>query len=107
MACGDQSQDLNSTCSIKDPINEIEWLKEIVTNLDKRASAPAAEIIQYVYQDKCVIMINDCFNCADNLIRVYDYEQNIICEFGGFAGLNTCVDFEKEATDRQVLYENK
>lgn len=106
VACGDQSQDLNKTCSIKDPLKEIDWLKEIVATLDKRAGAQGSEIIQFVYQDQCVIMVNDCFNCADNLVRVYDYEQNVICEFGGFAGLNTCIDFENEATDPQVLYEN-
>jgi hypothetical protein len=105
--CNDKSNDLSKTCSIEDPLNEIEWLKEVKSNMDKRANPSGGEIIQFVYQDQCVFWIDDCFNCADNLIRVYDYEQNLICEFGGIIGLNTCPDFEKEATDRKVLYENK
>lgn len=107
VACGDKSEDLDKTCSIRNPLQEIDWLKETVQNLEKLNDSPGAEIIQYVYQDQCVFMIDDCFKCADKLIRVYDYDQNLICEFGGIAGLNTCPNFEQEATDRQVLFERK
>lgn len=107
ISCNDKSQDLSKTCSYNDPLEDVEWLKETVQDLRKLSDSPGAEIIQYVYQDQCVFMIDDCFNCSDKLIRVYDYDQNLICEFGGIAGLNTCPDFEKEATDRQVLFERK
>lgn len=107
ISCSDKSQDLNKTCSYNDPLEDVDWLKETVKNLKQLNDSPGAEIIQYVYQDQCVFLIDDCFNCADKLVRVYDYDQNLICEFGGFAGLNTCPDFDKEATDRQVLFERK
>jgi hypothetical protein len=38
---------------------------------------------------------NDC-NC----------EGDIICEFGGIDGKNTCLDFDTEATDSTMLFDN-
>ena len=51
-------------------------------------------------------MIDVCNGCADNLTTVYNCEGNVICEFGGIAGLNTCPDFDKNSTNKTIIYEN-
>ncbi len=86
-----------------DPLETINWLKELVNNTDSNG----LEIVQYDYKEQTVFSINNCLNCADNLITVYDCERNKICEFGGIAGLNTCPDFDTEATNKTVIFTDR
>jgi len=101
----DKNNPDDPTCISGDPLEEISWLKEVKENMSKRANPTGGQIIQYTYQGECVFMIDNCFGCADNLLAVYDAEQNLLCEFGGIIGLNTCPDFDKEATNRKVIYD--
>ena len=41
---------------------------------------------------------------ADGLVLVYNCSGEVICEFGGIDGRNTCADFETEATNPVVLF---
>ncbi len=93
-----------------DPLEEILVLKQLVVN--EQAQNPGEsnglEIIQYTYQNEVVYLVNDCINnCSDALTVVYNCDETIICEFGGIAGLNTCPDFEMEATDSEVLFSTR
>ncbi|MBN1118519.1 MAG: hypothetical protein JXA77_15015 [Bacteroidales bacterium] len=65
-----------------------------------------AQIIQYNYKGETVFMINSCYMCPDALAVVYGCDGEIVCEFGGFAGLNTCPDFYSLATDSLMLWNN-
>lgn len=93
-------------CDVDIPIEDLAWLKEIKTNFEQSASASKKKITQYKYKDETVFLIDSCNNCSDNLTELYNCKGEIICEFGGIAGLNTCPDFEKEATDKIILWEN-
>ena len=64
------------------------------------------QIIQYDYKNETVFLIDSCNGCNDNLTIIYNCKGEIICEFGGIAGLNTCPDFEKQANNKRVLWEN-
>ncbi|MCH7770781.1 MAG: hypothetical protein IIA49_07155 [Bacteroidetes bacterium] len=63
-------------------------------------------IIQYWYNGNDVLLIDNCYQCADALSVVYDCEKNIVCEFGGIDGRNTCPDFYQIATNEEILYDN-
>lgn len=87
------------TCS-DTPLETIDWLKDLINNTNSNG----LEIVQYTYQEQTVFSINNCLNCADNLIVVYDCKKNKVCEFGGIAGLNTCSDFDTKATNQTVIF---
>ena len=96
----------NPSCDYGDPLTEIGWLKELKQTFDQSTQAAGARIIQYEYNDQCVFLIDDCYNCADGLLRVFDAEQNLLCEFGGIDGRNTCPDFYEKASKQVILYSN-
>ncbi|MEP1488287.1 MAG: hypothetical protein ABJK28_07655 [Algibacter sp.] len=98
----DNGNPSSKTCS-DDPLENIDWLKNLINNTDSNG----LEIIQYDYKEQTAFSINNCLNCADNLIVIYDCERNKICEFGGIAGLNTCPDFDSEATNKTVIFTDR
>ena len=95
-----------TTCDIENPLETIQWLKETKEVFELSMSPSAKRIIQYFYQGECVFLINSCLQCDDNLITVYNVDQDVICEFGGIAGVDTCPDFDTEATGELILYGN-
>jgi hypothetical protein len=80
--------------------------KETKEAFELSMSPSAKRITQYFYQGECVFLIDGCLQCNDNLTTVYDVNQDIICEFGGIAGVDTCPDFDTEATDETILWDN-
>jgi hypothetical protein len=98
----DDAVQLN-VCNTTDPLEELDWLKTIKDNLEISASAAGYEIIQYSYQGSDVFWVDDCYQCPDGLIQVYDCEGTVICAFMGIDGRNTCTNFDADATDRIVL----
>lgn len=87
------------------PIEEITWLKELIAGFEKD-NMHKQLIEQYTYNGKEVFMIHDCYQCPDALTYVYDKEKNVLCEFGGFVGKNTCLDFIEKAVNKKTLYQN-
>lgn len=105
VSCSDNSDKI-TVCNTNNPLEELVWLKEIKIGFEQSGFFSKKKIIQYTYQNKSVFLIDICNNCADNLIAVYDCSGNVICEFGGIAGVNTCPDFDKNATNEIILWEN-
>jgi len=99
-------ENLATTCDINDPLETIQWLKETKETFEISMSPSAKRITQYFYQGECVFLINGCVGCDDNLTTVYNVDQEVICEFGGIGGVNTCPDFEAGATGEINLYGN-
>jgi hypothetical protein len=95
----------HSACGTDDPLENIQWLKELKTSLEMSAKMSGAQIILYHYNSEDVFLINDCYNCMDGLIQVYNCSGEVICQFGGFIGMNTCPDFFEEATDSTMLWD--
>jgi hypothetical protein len=89
----------------KDPLKEIAWLSDVKNKFDMVQGMAKQQIVQYTYNNQTVFLIDNCYGCSDSKRIVYDEKKNVLCEFGGFAGLNTCPDFEKSAKNRKVLYE--
>lgn len=103
----DNEDDSLKRCS-DNPLEEIKWLKELVDNENNTNNSMGLEIIEYVYKGQTVFMVDNCINnCSDSLVTVYDCEKNILCEFGGIAGLNTCPDFDSEAINKKILFSTR
>ncbi len=93
----------NYDCGSDDPLEDIPWLKEKKEVLSMSAQYNGFQIIRYKYNGEFVFYIDECYGCIDDIKSVYNCDGDIICEFGGFAGLNTCPDFDEEATDSTML----
>ena len=82
--------------------NGDQWLEEKVKELEK--TDLSYEVYSYTYKGEPVFLINPCTrNCADMITNVYNCQGEVICSFGGFAGMNTCPDFDT-ATKGKLLY---
>jgi hypothetical protein len=109
MSCSEKANDvklipIKSTCGYEYPLKDLEWLNTMKTVFEQNAGAPGAQIIGYNYNGNDVFLINDCYNCADEMWQVYNCSGTVICQFGGIAGMNTCPDFFETATDSTMLF---
>ena len=95
----------SEVCTIENPLETIEWLKQTKESLEIRMIPSGAQIIQYEYNGECVFWIDACYHCYDGLVVVYNANQDVICEFGSIAGLDTCPDFSTEATNEMMLWD--
>ncbi len=101
-----KEEEIKETCVVDNPIEELFWLKQIKTGLEQSASASKAEIYEYTYKQQRVFSVNSCVGCSDSKTDIYNCAGNVMCEFGGIAGLNTCPDFDTEATNKKLLWKN-
>ena len=90
-------------CSTNDPFGDINWLKEQKDVMEMNMGIAGGQIIRYLYHGNYVFLIDDCYQCPDALITVKNCEGEVVCEFGGIDGRNTCPDFTNEATDSTML----
>ena len=109
LSCSEKSNDVKLTpvksiCDYQDPIEDLEWLNTMKNWFEQNAGAPGAQIIGYNYNSNDVFLINSCYNCADEMWAVYNCSGEVICQFGGIAGINTCPDFFETATDSTMLF---
>jgi hypothetical protein len=97
------------SCGVSNPAQDLPWLKQLIENHTPDSSAdskeyyPPAEIVSHAYKGKTVYLVDMCMQCPDNLTTVVNCEGQVICEFGGIAGRNTCPDFS-EATRLEVVW---
>lgn len=104
-ACNNDDEN-NEICSTENPLEDIVWLSEIRNMFDQDMGPMRQKITQYKYYGKDVFMIESCYQCPDAISIVYDCEKNVVCEFGGIDGRNTCPDFYQNATEEKILYDN-
>ena len=83
--------------------SNVDWLRAIITSAQQNSTK--AEVIRYQYKGETVY-INTCIDCADSMAQVYNCSGEVICQFGGIAGFNTCPDFEDTATQKKVIWRN-
>ncbi len=105
-SCNDNSDEVVTTCKTNNPLQDIAWLKEIKTNFEIQVLVHKVKIVQYTYKNNTVFLIDRCVNCPDTQTVVYSCTKEVICTFGGISGENTCPNFENEATNKIVLWEN-
>ncbi len=88
-----------------DQCTDILWLQPYIDG-HKNNTAVKSEIIRYQYKGQIVYYIDSCKGCADSMAVVYSCTGEVVCQFGGIAGFNTCPDFESTATAKKVIFSN-
>jgi len=100
-SCNDEDK-ISDVCNVDDPATDVEWIRELINSLE--ANENHSQIILYQYKFKTAFLVDPCHQCPDALAVVYDCDHNVICEFGGIAGLNTCPDFSNRAVYIDTLF---
>ena len=65
-----------------------------------------ATVEAYLYNSEKVYIFDPGSGYADCLSTAYNQNCEVICEFGGFAGLNTCPDFNETAESLGIIWED-
>ena len=68
------------------------------------ASREKSEVVRYNYKGETVILVDQCRNCPDGAVVVYNCRGEQTCIFGTIAGLNTCPDFFSVAVKQEVIW---
>lgn len=70
------------------------WLEAEKTSIIQRDQK--GKITKYRYKNQEVYLVQGCLqNCADFIDVIKDCSGKVVCEMGGLAGKNTCIDFDK------------
>lgn len=75
------------------------WVTEIMEKEPK-----FTKITRCVHNDKYVWKVNSCVTCNDMVTRVYDKDENVICQYGGILRKNTCTEKGMDLEDCKVIY---
>lgn len=65
-----------------------------------------ASVKAFIYNGEKVYIFDPGSGYADWLFTAYNEECDIVCEFGGFAGLNTCPDFDINSEYLGVIWQD-
>jgi uncharacterized lipoprotein YehR (DUF1307 family) len=104
-SCEEKAQS-SAVCGVENPLEDLVFLKEAKNTIDRIDCAGKSTIIKYTYKSEIVFEINICSQIADGQTLVYNCAGEIVCTFGGIAGVNTCPDYEETKTNEVILYGN-
>jgi len=83
---------------------DLAWLESLKGSIQQ--SGNKGEIYLTRYKEQRVFEVNPCVECADIVTTVHDCEGNVVCEFGGISGLNTCPDYSPNPSTKLLFWKN-
>ena len=102
----DENNTVTEVCNLENPLENLTFLKDAKDAIDRIDCGGKSSITQFRYNSEIVFEINICSGITDGETQIYNCAGDVICAFGGISGQNTCPDFEKNTTDKVVLYGN-
>ncbi len=69
-SCKNDDDSLNNTCNVSNPIEDFDWLKEIVEDFQQSSQVDEAYIYQSTYERKTVFIIGSCCAYCNTFISV-------------------------------------
>jgi hypothetical protein len=92
-------------CNVKDPVNDLEWLKKLIDNI--KNDNCVGEVSQYDYENTIVFFVNSGpAICSEPDFSIYNCSGNILCQTtNALTEQNNCPTslFEK-LTNKKVIY---
>lgn len=81
-----------------------EWLALRINDFEESGFDTKGQVDEYTYKNETVYKVDFCKNCPDNLIQVFNVNGDVLCEFGGIAGTNSCPDFDNSAKFEKTVW---
>lgn len=105
MGAGCEKEDTLSICGVNDPLNNLDWLKELKVDLEKDVDVSSAEIILYHWNNKDYIYVQKTISSGHDFPNaIYDCEGNEKFTCGGNQPVNYCSTFFLEAQKIIILW---
>lgn len=102
-SCIEKEQDA-LICDVSDPLNDLEWLKDLKKAFEIRMTPLGARIIYYSYKGQDVFWVEDpCCNYEAPHAKVYNCGGRVLLTFDGECN-SDCLEFWETATDSLLLF---
>lgn len=84
ISCKNDDDNLNNTCSVANPIEDLDWLKEKIEELEQSSLFESGEIYisQANYNGNTIFILGNCCALCNSVISVYDCEGELIARLG-------------------------
>ncbi|WP_303319098.1 hypothetical protein Q4Q34_03445 [Flavivirga abyssicola] len=90
--------DFNNTCNVSNPVENLEWLKEAIEELEQSSLAQTGEVYvsQTYYKFSTIFIFGNCCALCNSVLSVYNCEGKIL----GYIGDDT---FKRSLLDKSVI----
>lgn len=61
-SCKNDDDNLNNTCDVSDPVEDLSWLKEIIADIEQSSLVDESYVYQTTYKGQTAFIIGNC--CA-------------------------------------------
>jgi len=74
ISCEDKDDIITNSCNVSDPTENLEWLKEIKTDLEESSSGQSGEIYisQAKYNNNTLFIVGNCCAACNSIMPVYN-----------------------------------
>lgn len=92
------NDDINNTCNVSNPIEDLTWLKDKITELEQTSSYESGEIYisQANYNGNTIFIMGNCCAACNTIVPIYNCEGESI----GYIGDNT---FDTNLLNKDVI----
>jgi hypothetical protein len=92
------NDDRNNTCNVSNPIEDLTWLKDKITELEQTSSYESGEIYisQANYNGNTVFIMGNCCAVCNTIVPIYNCEGESI----GYIGDDT---FDSTILEKDVI----
>ncbi len=78
LSCKSDDVNLNNICNVENPVEDLAWLKEIITDIEQSSQSDEFYISQAVYEGKTVFIVGNCCASCNTVFPVYNCEGEYI-----------------------------
>lgn len=88
--------------NVENPLYELNWMTYLIDIYGNNTLE--REIFKCTYKEQEGFPIDLYVGYPVGLLEFYDHVGNVICEFSGFDGRNTCPGFKNSISDMELIY---
>jgi len=82
LSCKTDDDNLNNTCNVANPIEDLDWFKEIIEDIEQSTLVDEFYISQAIYEGKTVFIVANCCANCNSVITVHNCEGEQIARLG-------------------------
>ena len=102
----DKNKDDISVCGVESPLVNLDWLRDIVNELEQNAEVKAAKILIYRWNDEDYIYVQKTLGSAQDIpSTIFDCDGNEKFKCGGNQPVSNCSTFFRESKRYKIIWE--
>ena len=102
---GCEKEETPTVCGVKNPLEKLDWLKDLKISLEKNADVSSAEIILYKWNNSDYIYIQKTISSSHDFPNsIFDCSGDVKFSCGGNQPIDNCSAFFAEAQKIETLW---